>query len=169
MQVVLAELASSGWQYDGTICKSLLQDNTLGKVEGPKWVCSDVRCSIDIQRKHGDFSLDVSCQFDGKAPCVRCRAVTKTAYKKSFSRFFSFTEDDETRDQIDAPGYLQVLDLLREEIWLEHDQIVLCHEQCKGLCPVCGKNSNQEQCRCGEVDVLHPFAGLSSLSFEQKD
>jgi len=25
---------------------------------------------------------------------------------------------------------------------------VLCREDCKGLCPTCGKNLNAEQCSC---------------------
>jgi len=26
----------------------------------------------------------------------------------------------------------------------------ICREDCKGLCPHCGKNLNQEQCNCAE-------------------
>jgi uncharacterized protein len=45
----------------------------------------------------------------------------------------------------------QYLDLdqdIREEIILEYPLNPLCKADCKGLCPRCGKNLNQELCNC---------------------
>ena len=33
---------------------------------------------------------------------------------------------------------------------------VLCDEDCKGLCPSCGANLNQEQCSCGDDTDIDP-------------
>ncbi|MEW6101152.1 MAG: DUF177 domain-containing protein, partial [Candidatus Omnitrophota bacterium] len=44
-----------------------------------------------------------------------------------------------------------VIDLdpqIREEIILEYPIKLLCRPDCKGLCPKCGKNLNQEKCGC---------------------
>jgi uncharacterized protein len=35
-----------------------------------------------------------------------------------------------------------------EEIMLDLPIKALCSESCKGMCPVCGKNLNAEECRC---------------------
>lgn len=37
---------------------------------------------------------------------------------------------------------------IREDIILELPQKALCEKECKGLCPVCGKNLNESACRC---------------------
>jgi len=37
---------------------------------------------------------------------------------------------------------------IREDIILELPQKALCENECKGLCPVCGKNLNEGACRC---------------------
>jgi uncharacterized protein len=37
---------------------------------------------------------------------------------------------------------------MREDIILEVPQRALCQPSCKGLCPVCGKDSNKDACGC---------------------
>jgi uncharacterized protein len=37
---------------------------------------------------------------------------------------------------------------VREEIILEHPIRILCREDCRGLCPKCGKNLNNGACGC---------------------
>jgi uncharacterized protein len=41
-------------------------------------------------------------------------------------------------------------DALREQVLLAVPLKVICAEDCKGLCPHCGKNLNREQCSCAE-------------------
>ena len=45
-------------------------------------------------------------------------------------------------------------ELVREDIILSLPYRFLCREDCKGLCPVCGKNLNTGSCGCrsGKVD-----------------
>jgi uncharacterized protein len=39
-------------------------------------------------------------------------------------------------------------DVLREQVLLAVPLKVVCREDCKGLCPTCGKNRNTEPCSC---------------------
>ena len=41
---------------------------------------------------------------------------------------------------------------LREEIILDHPIRILCQADCRGLCPFCGTNLNQDQCDCKTED-----------------
>ena len=43
---------------------------------------------------------------------------------------------------------IELDDLVREEILLALPGHVLCREDCKGLCPVCGIDRNLSGCRC---------------------
>ncbi len=43
---------------------------------------------------------------------------------------------------------IELDELLREEILLAMPGHVLCREECKGLCPVCGIDRNMDSCRC---------------------
>ena len=42
-------------------------------------------------------------------------------------------------------------DVLREQVLLAVPLKVTCREDCKGLCPVCGKNRNTEPCSCAPL------------------
>ena len=43
---------------------------------------------------------------------------------------------------------LELNDVLREFVLLALPMQKLCNENCKGICPVCGQNRNQNECRC---------------------
>jgi uncharacterized protein len=39
---------------------------------------------------------------------------------------------------------VDITDDIRQEIILAYPMIPICQQNCKGLCPVCGQNLNQE-------------------------
>lgn len=39
----------------------------------------------------------------------------------------------------------------------------ICQSDCKGLCPACGVDLNQEQCECPDPGANRPFAQLKNL------
>jgi uncharacterized protein len=41
-------------------------------------------------------------------------------------------------------------DVLREQVLLAVPLKTVCREDCRGLCPHCGRNLNVEQCNCAE-------------------
>jgi|SRR5579871_555829 len=45
--------------------------------------------------------------------------------------------------------------ILKEQVLLALPMNVLCREECKGLCPMCGKDLNEGQCAC-EPRVMDP-------------
>ncbi|MDR3569184.1 MAG: DUF177 domain-containing protein [Syntrophobacteraceae bacterium] len=51
--------------------------------------------------------------------------------------------------------------LVVEQIFLALPVKVLCSEECKGICPGCGANLNEEACRCKSGASRSPFAGLA--------
>ncbi|HOP85447.1 MAG TPA: DUF177 domain-containing protein [Syntrophorhabdaceae bacterium] len=58
------------------------------------------------------------------------------------------------RDEMDIYYYegneIELEPILNEEIMLNIPIKPLCKESCKGLCQVCGKNMNYEQCDCSK-------------------
>jgi uncharacterized protein len=53
--------------------------------------------------------------------------------------------------------------LLREQIVLAMPIAVVCREECRGLCPVCGVDRNIETCSCEPNVSMSPFAALKNL------
>ena len=92
--------------------------------------------------------------------CSRCLELAASEIRKSFDLFFRehdedlFDEDEveltdeDTRTAFFAGTQLAIGDLLREQVLLALPMKALCRVDCKGLCPVCGTNRNQNTCGC---------------------
>ncbi|HHY76547.1 MAG TPA: DUF177 domain-containing protein [Firmicutes bacterium] len=68
-----------------------------------------------------------------------------------------FVEDPDGRPQEEEPevsvfalegGVCDLGEMVRHEVLLNLPMKPLCSEDCKGLCPVCGKNLNEGDCDC---------------------
>lgn len=53
--------------------------------------------------------------------------------------------------------------MMREQFYLALPMKPLCQSDCKGLCPVCGKNRNRETCSCESTWVDPRFEVLRNL------
>jgi uncharacterized protein len=66
-------------------------------------------------------------------------------------------------DQIDLHGPI------RDQILLEVPLILLCKENCKGICPECGNDRNSYTCKCeNDGDIDPRFAVLQKLKDKLK-
>ena len=60
-------------------------------------------------------------------------------------------------------GLEQVDDLVEEDLILDQPSKVLCSEECRGLCPMCGKDLNEGSCDCRRETVDPRLAALQQL------
>jgi uncharacterized protein len=61
-------------------------------------------------------------------------------------------------------GYVDLAELIREQLLLSVPMKRLCREDCQGICPSCGANRNSQRCSCqGEVDVDPRLLPLKQL------
>jgi len=98
-----------------------------------------------------DTSLEVAC--------ARCLDPVLYEVDRSFDLLYRPLGTDAGHEELsitDAEaeiGYYQgeglmLEDALREQVLLALPLKVVCREDCKGLCPLCGKNLNESQCSC---------------------
>ncbi len=64
---------------------------------------------------------------------------------------------------------IDIDDLVREQVLLALPPRMLCVEECKGLCAVCGANRNQSECACEPTEIDPRWAALAGLKQEQKN
>jgi uncharacterized protein len=57
-------------------------------------------------------------------------------------------EEEDRALWIDDRHLLDLSEVLRQDVLLVLPMHVLCREECRGLCPVCGQNLNQGSCSC---------------------
>ncbi|WOC31060.1 MULTISPECIES: YceD family protein [Caproicibacterium] len=109
---------------------------------------------------HGGFAqLSVAVSFDFSIPCDRCTSQINRRFTYRFSHTLVealSNEQDADDDQyvvLEADGSLDLDRLLTEDILLELPTKFLCREDCKGLCPTCGKNLNDGPCGCSQHQI----------------
>ena len=118
------------------------------------------------------LEVEGSCSLTVLVPCDRCLKETAIELPLSFSeRFYldssspdgvealdespegSFSDfDDGGMDAALCGTELDVDTLVLLEILVNWPSKVLCREDCKGLCPNCGKDLNEGPCGCGADD-----------------
>lgn len=81
--------------------------------------------------------------------------------------------EDEEFDLLPEDGRLDVAPLLSAALIVELPLVPLHDEDCKGLCPQCGKNLNEGPCGCEPTEededfeaAKNPFAALKGYKFE---
>jgi uncharacterized protein len=58
---------------------------------------------------------------------------------------------------------IEIYSILRQQIFLLIPVKKICTEKCRGFCPKCGANLNNEVCRCKPEDSSSPFAVLADF------
>lgn len=78
--------------------------------------------------------------------------------------------DPETVDEEVYDGKeIDVGEAIREQILLALPPAPLCREDCKGLCPSCGKDLNEGDCGCDRKVQDPRWAALKALQLDKKE
>ena len=143
-------------------------DFTGVELGGAKPFCAPVRVQVWMKAFAGavDFRAQVCCTLS--MPCDRCAEPVVRDYEKSFVHTI-VRETQSGEDWILAPEERLDLDaLILEDVLLDMPGQFLCGEDCKGLCPVCGKNWNEGPCGCG-ADAVDPRLEVLRQLLEQEE
>ena len=147
-------------QQEGNLATSGLAE-VIHEHRGPKEIIADIR---------------LRGKFAGKfrAPCARCVEPVDVPLGAEFDLIFRPLGADASSSErsITAPeteiGYYQgdsllLEDVLREQVLLSLPVRTLCKPDCKGLCPRCGQNRNNQDCSCEEGQSDPRWEALSGL------
>jgi uncharacterized protein len=106
--------------------------------------------------------------------CARCLDPVTEEVSRDFDLFYrsmtSIAEDEELRLHNDETeiGFFEgdgifLADIIAEQVNLALPMKVICRSDCRGLCPNCGANLNQEDCRCDKHPTDARLAPLARL------
>jgi len=61
--------------------------------------------------------------------------------------------------------FIDVDDIVREQLLLAIPMHAVCRQNCKGFCPVCGADRNVADCNCNATEIDPRWMGLRDLRF----
>ncbi|HEY42216.1 MAG TPA: DUF177 domain-containing protein [Dehalococcoidia bacterium] len=70
---------------------------------------------------------------------------------------------------IDEHHIIDLTEAIRQYTVLATPMKPLCHENCAGLCPICGHNLNEGECGCPPPDADPRWAALRKLTVSSDD
>jgi len=162
---VTAKAASDRW------FSNLIQE-TFGekhRKEDPASLKLDLLRTYNHIRVSGEMGIDLHPQ------CDRCLEIFKRKLTVSVeTNLVPFKEvtvmEGETELDVEDVSFssykgeeIDLAVVLREALMLDMPIRYLCKEECKGLCPQCGKNLNTGKCPCKPVSGNSGFAVLKDL------
>ena len=168
--VTLQGLPDAGRSWDAVVAKKLLEESEHGKVDALKGLCGDMHWCVTLARQGGMYHLQGQWSGKIRRTCSRCNAEFDWPVSGQTERDFQMVDSLPRENDIESecdflvpPGVIDLLDVLREDVWLAWKADVICSDACKGLCPHCGADLNRETCQCGGDNEDHPFAVLRRL------
>ncbi len=133
-----------------------------------------------VEEHHGKHKVIQDIRLKGnldtslEAACARCLEPVEFKLSRDFDLLYRPLGSDAGRDELSVTdaeaeiGYYQgegllLEDALREQVLLAVPLKMLCRDDCKSLCPHCGKNLNESTCSC-ETTIPDPrWSGLKEI------
>lgn len=98
------------------------------------------------------FRADYSVTYTRKLLCGRCLKEIEHELEEQYSHLLQEVErEDSVTEDTYIPvinGILDVTQMVSTDLFLKLDDVALCSQDCKGICPVCGGDRNEKDCGC---------------------
>jgi len=115
---------------------------------------------IRIQPVGKKLALEGSVASSLLLQCDRCLEPYSWELSKDFRIFLSLSQfrggvdvelsEDDLNLEFLHGNFLELEQVVKEQIILSLPMKTLCSPECKGLCPICGSNLNLKTCSCSK-------------------
>lgn len=124
-----------------------------------------VSISGELFNRAGVVHLRTHCEACYEAPCDRCSNECSEiiAVDKEYILATEIENEDNDDILLVTEMELNLAELCRTDVLLHIPMKHLCSEDCKGLCPICGKNLNEGECGCNKKQIDPRLAALAEL------
>ncbi len=97
--------------------------------------------------------------------CSRCLERVKVPIQFNINEMFypSGSVENEKEAETFCDDEIDLTDVIQRSILENLPMKVVCKEECKGLCPKCGKNLNEGDCDCNDTEFDPRLESLRTL------
>lgn len=114
-------------------------------------IITPVKVVGSVFNRTGIVYLEAHAGFDYSTSCARCSRPLLRHARVPVNHILVSHLDDEDADEmyvIVENMHFNPDEVVQEDIYLAIPTRFLCKEDCKGLCPICGKDLNDGPCDC---------------------
>ncbi|MGN0613323.1 MAG: YceD family protein [Porcipelethomonas sp.] len=108
-----------------------------------------VKVSGSFYNRADVVHMDYSVKFTLNIVCDRCLKEFERKYSYDFQHVIVSSVNKDNDEYIIAEDYrVDVNEIALSDLLLELPTKLLCSDDCKGLCSVCGCDLNESECNC---------------------
>lgn len=113
--------------------------------------------------------LQAEAEYVLSAPCDRCLKEVELPFEIRHEQEIDFSKSQEERERdLEETSYISGYELdvdrfLFEELLVAFPAKVLCKEDCKGICNVCGADLNAGECGCDRTVIDPRMAAVQDI------
>lgn len=113
--------------------------------------------------------MDNSIMLEGKGiailqlPCDRCLMPVSVKVHFKLSEKFNSTGSKEEETELFNGDCIELDQVVKRNLLASLPMKILCRQDCKGLCSICGKDLNEGDCNCDTTYINPKFESLRSL------
>jgi len=138
----------------------------LGFTEAVK-VLGNLKVNAFVDKFEDSFRVKLNIKMDVIEQCDKCLEEFNSGFDETGEQIYQIGEGEFTDDDIEIlPKNTREIDLskLINEVFLINSPIQkICMENCRGLCPNCGKDLNKTTCDCKHESIDPRLEKLKSL------
>lgn len=113
----------------------------------------------------GNVYVKGEITYSMEYPCDRCLRKIKHKDAIEFDEVF-YEHSDDNSDYVYSGNLLDLSKPADDYLILDMPLGMVCDEQCRGICPQCGKDLNKGECGCKEQEISkNPFDKLLGGKF----
>ncbi len=109
------------------------------------------------------FILEAKGETKVSLACDRCLKPVETEIYFNIEERFSHTGRENEETETFSGDQIGLADYVKRAILEALPMKTVCREDCKGLCPVCGKDLNEGPCACDTTEFNPMFESLRAL------
>lgn len=127
-----------------------------------------VPCVLDVSRTtHNGYSLRLRFTASVSGPCMRCLGPAAPSFDIDAREISQPGEGDDLTSPYLQNDVLDIHSWARDALALALPAVLVCREDCRGLCPVCGVNLDEAgRDHAHERPMDSRWAKLSELRFD---
>ena len=135
-----------------------MESFSSGGVDFPLIERSPLQLSIEYAGKK-QLSIEGRGEVTAVIPCDRCLKDVEVKIPLDFHKKVSVDpEHVDQSDELDETNYidgsnLDLEQLVRNELLVGWPTKILCSDDCKGICSICGQNLNEGTCDCEDTGL----------------
>lgn len=150
-------------------------DDDISGIDPGLEVVKPLTGRVKLLRTNEGILVTGHAQTQVCVPCRRCLTPTMVAVEFDLQEQFcpsidlitgatiQMEDGEDLATRIDSRHMLDLTEVVRQNLLLSVPLSPLCDLQCRGLCPGCGANLNEEACTCQREESDLRFSALREL------